>query len=380
MSAFRPTISLAMVGVHACVLSLGAQVPLPGPQQFWGNDAASLVTARDGDSGYTIELAMWGQKPKRIDLAGKKHFCWWENGTSYAFSMEKVKNRYYFWSSKDFVTWDLIGSCSGDVGKIFRFCPLENGDLFLTSAIQPFQKDGQASFFATARVEPSTNELQIRELVGPDSKKLFHVLPKKPGEASSRLELKPQAEEFVGLSLADILPTGKYLAIPFSKYGLLYLFNRTTGRQERIVSIFNTIGETQALNSRMSVEAIIGIQTRPDGSLTLVTRSEDAVLTSSKIHPETRWGSDQSFDQFRAVADSMEEKSLKAFPDLFYWRFDPETTEVTRVSVPKGFPAAVQDLKEFHKVILRYGLNGELRPVIVEPSSVRTRKKESRKS
>lgn len=267
-----------------------------------------------------------------------------------------------------------------ELGKIFRFCPLGNGDWFLSSAIQPFQKDGSASFFAKARLDPSTSEFRILELVGPDSKKLFQALPAKPGATSVQLELKPQAEEFVSLSLADILPAGKYLVVPLSRYGLLYLFSQQTGRLEKVVSIFQGLGEAQALHARVNVEAIVSVQARPDGGLMLITRSEDAVLNSAKIHPVARWESGQSMDQFNAVSEPLAEKSLKAFPDLFYWRFDPETADVVRIPVPKGFPGAVNSLKEFNRITLRYGLDGELRPVIQDTPKLPQKKAMPRKS
>ncbi len=142
-------------------------------------------------------------------------------------------------------------------------------------------------------------------------------------------------------------------------FGRFLTVNARTGRVERRNGLFDL--PKDAVMDPMDYEyAILGVQPRPDGHLLIAARGADAVQQSRTWKPDlpppepVRLSFTESFgkspeEQGEAMemkqdqakldrAKQAQEARLKAFPDLVWWDFDPDTGAFRQEPPPMGVP------------------------------------------
>lgn len=163
--------------------------------------------------------------------------------------------------------------------------------------------------------------------------------------------------------------------------GRFLTVNARTGKVERQTTLFDL--PTDAAMAPMDYEyAILGVQPRPDGHLLIAARSAEAVQQSRTWKPDLpppepvrlsfseslgkspeEQGEAMEMKQDQAKLDrarQAQEARLKAFPDLVWWDFDPDTGAFRQEPPPEGVPDKFPSLAALQAFSFAYKPDGNL--------------------
>lgn len=162
------------------------------------------------------------------------------------------------------------------------------------------------------------------------------------------------------------------------------------GYRTRAAKLFDKIKD-EALDALEGVESpILGCQPNSNGSLLIVSRSEDAALHARRyakqlrreldpeqakpgygfLDPElrkdpsaeTRAKIEKHFDDLaarkKALDDQIGPKVLDAYPELLWWIMDPSNGRIKACPVPEGAPSKLLSIDIFEKFRFRFQLDG----------------------
>ncbi|MBS1785741.1 MAG: hypothetical protein JST24_09970 [Acidobacteria bacterium] len=150
-----------------------------------------------------------------------------------------------------------------------------------------------------------------------------------------------------------------HLVLVARHLGIFFVINSRTGRLERSARIFDLPKDADA--EPLAYETgVLGVQPRPDGHLLIAARSADAMQQSRTWKPDlpppepVRLSASEAFGKTaEEQGEAMEMKQdqakndyeaqarearLKAFPDLVWWDFNPDTGTFRQEPPPAGVP------------------------------------------
>lgn len=197
----------------------------------------------------------------------------------------------------------------------------------------------------------------------------------------------PEALGFHGAWGTQTIRVPGHLVFIDLHLGRFLCVNARSGKVERQTSLFNLPEE--ALKAPMDYEfAVLGAQPRPSGHILIAARSEEAILQSPTWTPDlpppeaVRLSASEAFgrtaeEQGEALEMKQEARDrargleaqaarLKAFPDLVWWDFDPDTGAFRREPPPQGVPERFPSLAALKAFTFRFKADGNLQ---VEPET-----------
>ncbi len=147
--------------------------------------------------------------------------------------------------------------------------------------------------------------------------------------------------------------------------GVFWTFD-THGSLRRKSALYPEIKEDDYKDLFQFEKAILGWQMTPEHKILLAARSIDAVLLARKSHPIVYADGTTYPEYARQVHDDW---AAKDFPDIQWWKFDPETGDFHRQSAPTGFPDRLQQLvSPYSQVVFTFTPEGV--PVFRTPMSI----------
>jgi hypothetical protein len=328
---------------------------------FWNHRNLIIV-----DSGkITVELHPVGTKAKEIkfDSAYRNvHFqgdWYWANQLIGPPSDRVIR----VLKSPDGVRWHL--EASYEIGKdkpgcrIFAF-----GNSFLAIAtLAPFVASGQASHFAILKPDDHNN-LNVHKLLNMES----------GGHAPA-----------IFVPLVAQIPSG--WAVVSIRTGHIWLIREQAGTSSlKKIKLFDSVKDKELSSMGTIDPPILGCQPDPDGFLLLASRSEDVVINGrsmAKALASSGAGGDgkNTADDRKSIGDNnddpnairealmrqvkdtspIEEKVLEAYPEILWWKLDPENGSIQRTSTPSGAPRKALSVEILRSFRFRYTLGGKLK-------------------
>lgn len=172
-----------------------------------------------------------------------------------------------------------------------------------------------------------------------------------------------------------------HLVFVGSHLGVFIVINARTGSVERTTRLLDLPKEADAQPLAYE-QAVLGVQPRPDGHLLIAARSAEAVQQSRTWKPDLpppepvrlsfseslgkspeEQGEAMEMKQDQAKLDrarQAQEARLKAFPDLVWWDFDPDTGAFRQEPPPEGVPDKFPSLAALQAFSFAYKPDGNL--------------------
>lgn len=294
-----------------------------------------------------------GKRPRTIPLPAGTMDSHYLDGWIHVLAKDAEGRRFRFLKSRNGEAWESLGALAfADIlpSIPLQFLPLGNGRL-LVRTYQPLHWRGRNSILGIFRTGPKDRVelddlvlddalegmLETLNLPGPDGKIRATAGFRAPFRMAFML---PQAFHLVATRDAHILVN--------AHLGHLLALDRQDGHKLRARDVFG-YGEAKALKSLEEFEhCLLGVQPTPEGRLLLATRSEDAFQNARKVFAPRPLSTvelaafkekrSEGLTVFLADQKRARAESLKAFPEIFYWDFDPLTGDLIRQPTPAGLP------------------------------------------
>lgn len=238
--------------------------------------------------------------------------------------------------------------------RLFRL-----GEGFLAiGSVRPFQMEGKASRFAYLKAGSGERLL------------LDRLLPEGPQEPRSDSTL------FQRLFVPWVMEIPQGWAVLNFRTGDIWMFRATgEGLNQRFLQIFPEASK----DGSDPYPPLLGCALRPEGTLLLATRSEDAVKKGMALagndeplrpgampdsvrfqgaEAQGQWERDQVMAQFRARSEQGAGRVREAFPEVLYWDLDPETGRLTRCPPPQGAPSRLLSEEAERTFTFRFRADG----------------------
>ncbi len=260
-----------------------------------------------------------------------------------AYATQKVQGevpKLWICRTTDLEHWEKLVYFENPGFKVLDLCPLENGRYLVLSGFWPWIKDGKAAPWAIWKPnETGKLELASLENGGLDLYDVRRVPAKEPGEPPAEVaEPKPGMESAameLGLTFFTQVEGG--VAVVWVSQGKVLVFSGEDGRWRRTGTLFPSM-EDSAHAKKPKPLVFLGSRPTQNGHLLLASRSEDAVLHAQAFFPAPApLGAD---DRDPKDDETAHNKELEAFPEIFWWDFDPVTAHFVRQNPP---PAGMPD-------------------------------------
>jgi hypothetical protein len=338
----------------ALLTPLSAQTGRPQPCALQSWSGQSLFTPESPvPSQARARLEAPGKRPRTILLPSGTMDSHFLEGTIYVLAKDLDGKRFRFLKSGQGETWESLGTLAfADILPAIplQFLPLGNGRLLVRTYL-PLHLRGRNSLLGIFR--PGTKEkLELDDLVLDEAMEgLLETVNRTDADGKARTfgGFRPPFRTVLMLPQAfQLVATREACIFVNAHLGRLLTLDRQDGRKLRARDVFG-YGEAKAIQSSEEFEhCLLGVQPTADGHLLLATRSEDAFLNARKIFApraltplELAAFREKRSESLSAFMDSQKHarsESLKAFPDVFYWDFDPLTGDLIRQPTPSGLP------------------------------------------
>lgn len=354
-------------------LLLALALGLPGPAQtfprhslvqFWRSQ--DLLTLRDGSGSLRAlpggkELPWQAPRDFRELHATDEGF--WANrlaGRGGAFEVEVHH-------SPDGLHWQLHTVWRArDQAPRARIFALGKGRFLAIAPMAPFQKDRDASNFAVLRTRREAH-LEVDAL-----------LP---------MGLKQGGPGWIFVPKVAPLPDGWALLNP--RTGHIWLVRSSDEGVVRIrtLKVFDAVPDAAVGNLGSLEPPLVAWQARPDGTLLLATRTEEATLKArafarrmkelaqppggaklsqgDQLAEALASAQPEALEAFKKKASELgnvgEAETLEAFPELLWWTLDGQTGTLKREPVPEGAPHRLRSLEDLRAFAFSFDPQGRFR-------------------
>lgn len=363
---------LALAVVPALIAQTGR--PLPSPLQSW-SDHELYTPESPCPNQARARLESPGKRPRTILLPPGTMDSHYLDGWFHVLAKDSESRRFRFLKSRSGETWESVGVLP--YAEIMpsipiQFLPLGNGRLLVRTYL-PLHLRGRNSVLGVFRIGPN-DKAELDDLVVDETTEglLETVQQTGPdGRLRTTAEFRQPFRVIMMLPLAfQLVATRDAYILVNAHLGHLLAVDRQDGRKLRSRDVFG-FGETKAIKSFDEFEhCLLGLQPTPDGHLLLATRSEDAFLNARKIFAP-RAPTPVEMAAFRekrseALTGFIEDqkkargRSVKAFPEVFYWDFDPHTGDLIRRATPTGLPAQLLGSELLSSFSIRIKADGRL--------------------
>lgn len=336
--------------------------PSPQDRMFWKE--RSVVRFEFKGTNIIEEFLGDPIKEKRYGLIGDLSEIHYLNGSFFGTKKfrKDAKPRIDLYSSADGTTWSLDATCittSKDQSDVSRVISIGSDRYLLMAGFVPFRMANSESYLALGRKGTNCQEIHFDKLIDFDFPSNDHQAIK----------------QAVGPIFNPILCFGtETITLALPRVGLLWSFStRGNGTIKlRSRAIYKDVWES--VRQGVLVEnAILGIQPTSDGSLMIASRSRDGAINGLKASeafaPErqvhaTTIRADQhksphmaleaftkahSEESSRPAFSEAKDLSVKAYPEIKWWEYDPDTNKLREVHPPgaKTLLTSASDVQNF---------------------------------
>jgi hypothetical protein len=329
-------------------------------RQLW--DGPSLVTWSVTARG--VEVRRPGAKPASYVLPEGHRLMTVVSGTAWTVALQGEPRRPVVYRSADWSRWDHVGALDLPEARIRGLFPLKDDRFLLQQGMDPFVKEGRASFLAIARLKEGT--LQVESLVELGLE-LVAPMPKGTDPAQWIPMPRPGWEEAFGeLSTTALETVGGQPCLVAASLGKVFFFSPEHGGLKRTATLYAAAEELLAKGQKPAWPLIL-VRPLPSGELVVAARSEDAVRSGRRVFAdaapvERREGATpvEAFQAQQAAQAQVRDKVWEAYPELLWFRVNPEEGLFRALSAPAGLPDKLASVEDFERFTFKVQPGGDL--------------------
>jgi hypothetical protein len=302
----------------------------------------------------TVQSVLGRKQHSHSLVSGLKSVVF-HDGTAYG--IRKIDGpRLEFLSSEDWRSWETLGTFQmpgpnkdGNTPAAAdpqTYVQLSNGRILALAKFDPFIQEGSGSHLAILAIGED-QKVKVRELVLPS----FEVWDRAKLKARGGIEGFGWMLSGKPLVLDDFMnapaleSVGSWIVLVLPRSGYILVLDPENGRIRREAVLFpSVLDKDQAAKPKEA--SILAWRPTREGELLLVTRSEDAVLNSRSIFLAER-AKDKGVVANKKLLEAAYLKSFEAFPELLWWKFDPQEGRFTRVPTPEGMPDKIHEFSTY---------------------------------
>lgn len=344
-----PSFPALVLGLTACSLHAQIWPEVVSERQFW--DGGNLITVSANDREVRIEGPGLPKQGRLHPLPDGLRYLSFTDGTHHAMRREQGPSgrTCAIFSSPDAKTWTPVGHIPGDVTG---FVPLRNGRYFACVALRPLTDGRSGSHMALFR-QSEKGGLRLEALVAfPFSEPLCRPTGKRNPDGQPSFTIPDKWSVVHQTFFEPPVVLQDHLCLYNRQTGWVLVFSREDGSLKRTVKVYAGVDETRIQRDGSKLEVgLLCLQATREGSLLIASRMEDAVLHSRSLfasNPDKLLPGQAPFEAEQAFIPD-QRNSVKAWPDILYWRLDPETGDL-RPEAPPNLPLKIhrlEDLKRF---------------------------------
>lgn len=329
-------------------------------RQLW--DGPSLVTWSVTASG--VEVMRPGAKPATHTLPPGHRLMTVVGGTAWTVALQGEPRRPVVYRSADWSRWDRVGALDLPEARIRGLFPLKEDRFLLQQGMDPFVKEGRASFLAVAKLRDGRLEVEgLVDLGVP----LVAPLPK--GADPDRWIPMPAPgweEAFSEVSTTALDTVGGQPCLVVASLGKVFFLSPEDGAVKRTATLYAAVEEVLQKGQK-PVWPLILARPLPSGELVVAARSEDAVRSGRKVFADAppvqpREGATavEAFQAQQAAQAQVRDKVWEAFPELLWFRVSPEEGVFRARPAPAGLPDRLSTVEDFERFAFKVQPGGEL--------------------
>lgn len=321
-------------------------------RQFW--DDRNLITVSENDREVRVDGPGLPRNGRLHQLPDGFRYLAFADGAHYAMRREHGASgrSCAIVSSTDARTWNPVGRIGGDVTG---FVPLRNGRYFVYVALKSLTDGKSGSHMALFRKNERGELLQDALVAYPFSEPLCRFTGKRGPDGKPAFAIPDKWSVVQQTFFEPPVVVQDFICVFNRQTGWVLIFSREDGSLKRTVRVFSGVDEERIQRDGSKLEVgLLCLQATREGDLLIASRMEDAVLHSRILfasYPDRMLPGQAPFEAEKAFVPD-QRNSVKAWPDLLYWRMDPETGNLQRDS-PRGLPAKAGSLEELKRFRFR---------------------------
>ncbi len=332
----------------------------PRPQEAMMWDGKRVITVEEG-STLRFRIEEPGKKDLIIQAPEKAHHGYHWNGCFWAtrkvgssasdLDFEVLKSTH----GSDWHRVALFQGQKGPKGILMKAYPLHNDRfLMLSSPRYPFVVGGKPYWVALGQI---ASKGILEPTSGID---LGTELPLHIAKGPNAFEFEPNLYPILDPLFGHALRTDRFILMVSFHYGWIWVFD-FEGRLKRFSQLYASVKNDREIAPHRYERVILSCQPNDRGNLIVASRTEDAVINVPKIFP-----THYNLDTLRHPDRAKEHEanlihSLKAFPLIQWWEFNPETGEKWEIPAPIGLPTHLDEPGIFQKFRFRFRPDGNLK-------------------
>ncbi len=182
------------------------------------------------------------------------------------------------------------------------------------------------------------------------------------GSALHEVKLSALNPKYRYNSADFVVHTPDFLILAAGQTGFIWILDK---RKEvpslNFRKLFGCVNEKSLAKPDEIEWSILGMQPMPDGDVLIASRSEDAVKHARQLFPTPTLHLKLMQDPAHMKQREQNMKdSVEFYPEICWWKLDPESGVITRVDPPVNFPTKLPSLKAMMGFRFRPKLNGDL--------------------
>lgn len=304
--------------------------------QVW--DGGNLYTLPEVKSGSILCSRAGSKKSKSAELRIPEghRFATVANGV--AFTYARTKDGWALFEGHKFQGWSSLGTIADPQLMVADIRPLTENRLLVARVAVPFVSSDKASFLGIFKKD-AAGVFRFESCVD-DGLSLFDTKlrarnPKGPAVNWVAPEKQVVYVDFASIRFVD---ASDAILLVLPKSGWVLAFNAENGRTLGASRLFPSM-DSREHREKVKEVAILGWRPTSDGRLLLASRSEDAVLHARDIFQDVGRLNGLDSDAYSKAMESYFVRSLEAFPDIWWWEFDPQSRHFTRTTAPQSVPS-----------------------------------------
>ncbi len=241
-----------------------------------------------------------------------------------------------------------------------RAYPLGKDKFLLMGSINnPIIAKGKASLFAIAGLR-GNGDYEVKELID------IGKIATKKSEFFQNKEKKywglTEDNFFVANMSLDnsVISVENYYIVTSRQAGLFFRINKNSGTLDKVADLYGMLTDNRLKNIDQFEYVVICAQPNKTGDVLIAARSEAAVLMSRKEFPRQYTSVNMKNEKARQELNSAEERALKAFPEVVWWRLDVDQMKIVQEASPINVPTKIFDITTFKEFSFIFNPSGNL--------------------
>jgi hypothetical protein len=159
-----------------------------------------------------------------------------------------------------------------------------------------------------------------------------------------------------------VVHTPDFLVLASGQTGFMWILDkRKESPSLHLVRLFSFVNEKILAKPEQLEWAILGMQPTPDGDVLIASRSEGAVKNARQLFPTPFLNTKLLQDPAHMKQREQNMKdSVEFFPEVCWWKLDPESGVITKVEAPANFPEKLPNSRAMTAFRFRPKTNGDL--------------------